>query len=73
MKRALMYIAPSALFALWIWIIVQGIDEMTAQERNNHSIARLMGCVYHGRLDTVPDLLIFDCAGSIEIHEEIKW
>jgi branched-subunit amino acid transport protein len=38
MKRALMYIAPSALFALWIWIIVQGIDDMTAQEHNNHAI-----------------------------------
>jgi hypothetical protein len=73
MKRALMYIAPSALFALWIWIIVQGIDEMTAQEHNNHAIARLMACEYHGRLDAVPNLLIFDCAGSIEIHKEIKW
>jgi hypothetical protein len=73
MKRAMMYITPIALFAMWIWFIVQGIDEMTAQERNNHAIARLMGCEYHGRLDAVPDLLIFDCAGSIEIHEEIKW
>jgi hypothetical protein len=73
MKRALMYIAPSALFALWIWIIVQGIDDMAAQERNNHAIARLMACEYHGRLDTVPDLLIFDCAGRIELHKEIEW
>jgi len=73
MKKALMYIAPSALFALWIWIILQGNNEMTAEERNNHAIARLMACEYHGRLDTVPDLLIFECAGGIELHEEIKW
>jgi hypothetical protein len=73
MKRALMYIVPSALFALWIWIIVQGIDDMTAQERNNHAIARLMACEYRGRLDTVPDMLIFECASGIELHEEIEW
>jgi hypothetical protein len=73
MKRALMYIAPSALFALWIWIIVQGIDDMTAQEHNNHAIARLMACEYRGRLDAVPDLLIFECASGIELHKEIKW
>ncbi len=73
MKTALMYIAPSAVFALWIWIIVQGIDDMTAQERNNHAIARLMACEYRGRLDAVPDLLIFECASGIELHKEIKW
>jgi hypothetical protein len=73
MKRALMYIAPSALFSLWIWIIVQGIDDMAAQERNNHAIARLMACEYRGRLDTVPDLLIFECASGIELHKEIEW
>jgi hypothetical protein len=73
MKRALMYIAPSALFALWIWIIVQGIDDMATQEQNNHAIARLMACEYRGRLDTVPDLLIFVCASGVELHEEIKW
>jgi hypothetical protein len=73
MKRAMMYITPIALFAMWIWIIVQGIDEMSAQERNNHAIARLMRCEYHGRLDAVPDLLIFECASGIELHEEIQW
>jgi hypothetical protein len=73
MKRALMYIAPSALLVLWVWIIVQGIDDMTAQENSNHAIARLNGCKYIGRLDNADSILIHNCAGKIELVEEIKW
>ena len=73
MNKAAAIVIPAALFAAAIWAITLGIDRMVAQERNNHAIARLMGCEYHVRLDAVPNLLIFDCAGSIEIHKEIKW
>jgi hypothetical protein len=73
MNRAVAILIPAALFALAIWTIVRGIEPMVAQENNNHAIARLLGCEYRGRLDGVPDVLVFACAGSIELHEEIKW
>jgi branched-subunit amino acid transport protein len=73
MKRAMMYITPIALFALWVWIIVQGIDDMTAQENNNHAIARLLGCEYVGRLENVDGILIHKCGSKVEFVEELKW
>jgi len=73
MNRAAAILIPAALFAAAIWGIVRGINVMSAQENNNHAIARLMGCKYQGRLDNVPHVLIFQCNGTIELHEEIKW
>lgn len=63
----------SALFALWFWIIVQGIDDITAQENSNHAMARLNGCEYIGRLENADGVLLHRCAGKIELAEEIKW
>jgi hypothetical protein len=73
MKKAVAILIPAAFFALAIWGIVQGIEPMVSQENNNHAIARLLGCEYRGRLDRVPDVLVFACASGIELHEEIKW
>jgi len=68
-----MYIGPIALFALWLYLIVQGIHEMTAQERSNHALGRLMGCEYLGRLDEVAGVLVYKCYTGIELQPEFKW
>jgi hypothetical protein len=52
---------------------VQGIDDMTAQENNNHAIARLLGCEYVGRLENVDGILIHKCGSKVEFVEELKW
>ena len=73
MKRALMYIVPSALFALWIWIIVQSIEPMVSKENNNRIHATLLGCTYMGKSKDFDAVLYFDCDGRIELHKEIQW
>jgi len=73
MSKAAVVLVPAALLAAAIWIIIRGIDVMVAQENSNHAIARVMGGVYQGRLDSVSHVLIFQCGGIIELHEEIKW
>jgi hypothetical protein len=73
MKRAAVILIPAALFTAAMWVIVRGIDVQVAQENSNHAIARLMECEYQGRLDRVPEVLVFRCSSGIELHEEIKW
>jgi hypothetical protein len=73
MKRALMHLTPVALFAMWVWVVISGIDPMVTQENNNHAIARLLGCEYIGRLKEVSGIILHKCDGKIELVEELKW
>jgi hypothetical protein len=73
MKRALGWIVPAALFAVWIWVIVLGIGPMVSKENNNRVHALLLGCQLLGKSKDVEQILYFDCAGRIELHKEIDW
>lgn len=73
MKRALGYIVPAALFAVWIGVIVQGIGPMVSKENNNRVHALLLGCQLLGKSKDVEQILYFDCDGRIELHKEIDW
>lgn len=73
MKRALGYMIPAALFAVWLWIIVSGIEPMVSKENNNRVHALLLGCQLLGKSKEVEQILYFDCAGRIELHKEINW
>ena len=73
MSKAAAILIPAALFAAAMWGIVQGIDLMVAEERNNRFHAMLLGCTYMGPMEKMDEVLIFDCAGRIELHKEIQW
>ena len=73
MNRAVAILIPAALFAAWLWIIVQGIDRMAAQERSNRFHAMLLNCSYIGKSKDLDAVLYFDCKGQIELHREIEW
>jgi hypothetical protein len=73
MNKAAVMLVPAALFAAAIWGIVQGIDLMVAQERNNRFHAMLLNCTYIGPMEKMEQVLIFDCADRIELHKEIQW
>jgi hypothetical protein len=73
MKRALGYMIPVALFAVWIWVIVLGIGPMVSKENNNRVHALLLGCQLLGNSKDVEQILYFDCNGRIELHKEIDW
>lgn len=73
MKRALGYIVPAALFAVWIGVIVLSIEPMTSKANNNRVHALLLGCQLLGNSKDVEQVLYFDCNGRIELHKEIDW
>lgn len=73
MKRALEYITPVALFAVWLWVIVSGIEPMASKANNNRVHALLLGCQLLGNSKDVEQILYFDCNGRIELHKEIDW
>lgn len=73
MKRALGYIVPAALFAVWIWVIILGIEPMTSKANNNRVHALLLGCQLLGNSKDVEQILYFECNGKIELHKEINW
>ena len=73
MTKAAVMLVPAALFAAAIWGIVQGIEPMVAKERNNKFHAMLLGCTYMGPMEKMEQVLVFDCAGRIELHKEIEW
>jgi hypothetical protein len=72
-KRAAAILVPAALFAAWLWVIVQGIEPMVSRDNNNKFHAMLLGCKYIGSAKDVEHVLYFDCAGKIELHREINW
>jgi hypothetical protein len=73
MKRAVAILIPAAFFAAAILGIVHGIDLMVAKENNNRFHAMLLGCTYMGRMEKLEEVLVFDCAGKIELHKEFDW
>lgn len=73
MNRAVSILIPAALFVAWVWVIVQGIDSMAAQERGNRFHAMLLNCKYMAKSKEIDALLYFDCDGNIELHKEIQW
>jgi hypothetical protein len=73
MNKAAAILIPAALFAAAMWGIVQGIEPMVAKERNNKFHAMLLGCSYMGPMEKMEQVLVFDCAGRIELHKEIEW
>ena len=73
MTKAAVIIIPAALFAAAIWAITLGIDRMVVKEGNNRFHAMLLNCTYIGPMDKMEQLLVFDCAGRIELHKEIQW
>jgi hypothetical protein len=73
MKRALGLIVPAALFAVWLWVIVAGIEPMVSKENNNRFHAVLLGCQLLGSAKEIESVLYFDCNGKIELHKEINW
>ena len=73
MSKAAAILIPAALFAAAIWGIVQGIDRMVAQENNNKFHAMLLSCTHIGKMEKLEEVLVFDCAGKIELHKEINW
>lgn len=73
MKRALGYLVPAALFAVWIGVIVVSIDPMVSKENNNRVHALLLGCQLLGSAKEIESVLYFDCNGKIELHKEINW
>jgi hypothetical protein len=72
-KRAAAILVPVALFAAWLWVIVQSIEPMVSRENNNKFHAMLLGCKYIGKMEKIEEVLIFDCANKIELHKEINW
>jgi hypothetical protein len=72
MNRVAAILIPAALFAAAMWGIVQGIEPMVTQERNNRFHAMLLGCSYIGTMEKMEQVLVFDCAGQIELHKEIE-
>jgi len=73
MSKAAAIVIPAALFAAAMWGIVHGIDFMVSRENNNKFHAMMLGCKYMGRMEKMEQVLVFDCAGKIELHKEIKW
>jgi hypothetical protein len=73
MSKAAAILIPAALFAAAIWGIVHGIDLMVSKENNNRFHAMLLGCKYMGQMEKMDEVLIFDCAGKIELHKAIHW
>jgi hypothetical protein len=72
MTKAAAIVIPAALFAAAMWGIVQGIDLMVSKENNNRFHAMLLGCTYIGPMEKMEQVLVFDCAGRIELHKEIE-
>ena len=73
MSKAAAIVIPAALFAAAIWGIVHGIGLMVSKENNNKFHAMLLGCTHIGKMEKMEQILIFDCAGRIELHKEIQW
>jgi hypothetical protein len=73
MSKAAAIVIPAALFAAAIWGIVHGINLMVSKENNNRFHAMLLGCKYMGPMEKMEQVLVFDCAGRIELHKEIEW
>jgi hypothetical protein len=73
MKRALGYMFPAALFAVWLWVIVAAINPMVSRNNNNRFHALLLGCQFLGSVKDIDNVLYFDCNGQIELHKEINW
>jgi hypothetical protein len=73
MSKAAAIVIPAALFAAAIWGIVHGINLMVSKENNNRFHAMLLGCKYMGPMEKMEQVLVFDCAGQIELHKEIEW
>jgi len=73
MTKAAAIVIPAALLAAAIWGIVLGIDRMVVKENNNKFHAMLLNCSYMGPMEKMEEVLIFDCAGQIELHREINW
>jgi hypothetical protein len=73
MSKAAAIIIPAALFAAAIWGITLGIDRMVVKENNNRFHAMLLECKYMGPMEKMEQVLVFDCAGRIELHKEIEW
>ena len=73
MKRAVAMLVPAALFAAAITSIVMAIEPMVAKERNNKFHAMLLGCTHLGKMEKLEEVLVFECAGKIELHKEVDW
>jgi hypothetical protein len=73
MSKAAAIVIPAALFAAAITSIVLAIGPMVAKERNNRFHAMLLNCSYMGPMEKMEQVLVFDCAGRIELHKEIEW
>jgi hypothetical protein len=73
MSKAAVVLVPAALFAAAIWAITLGINSMVMKENNNKFHAMLLECKYMGRMEKMEQVLVFDCAGRIELHKEIEW
>jgi hypothetical protein len=73
MKKAVAMLIPAAFFAAAIWGIVHGIEPMVVKENNNRFHAMLLGCTHIGKMEKMEQVLVFDCAGKIELHKEIEW
>jgi hypothetical protein len=73
MNKAAAILIPAALFAAAIWGIIHGIGLMVSKENNNKFHAMLLGCTHIGKMEKMEQILIFDCAGQIELHKEIQW
>ena len=73
MNKAAAILIPAALFAAAMWGIVRGIDSMVSRENNNRFHAMLLNCSYMGPMEKMEQVLVFDCAGRIELHKEIQW
>jgi hypothetical protein len=73
MSKAAVMLVPAALFAAAIWAITLGIDRMVVKENNNKFHAMLLNCTYMGPMEKMEQVLVFDCAGRIELHKEIEW
>jgi hypothetical protein len=73
MSKAAAILIPAALFAAAIWGIIHGIGLMVSKENNNKFHAMLLGCTHIGKMEKMEQILIFDCAGRIELHKEIQW
>jgi hypothetical protein len=73
MKRAVAMLIPAAFFAAAISGIVLAIEPMVVKENNNKFHAMLLGCTHIGKMEKLEEVLVFDCAGKIELHKEIEW
>jgi hypothetical protein len=73
MKKAVAMLIPAAFFAAAVSGIVLAIEPMIVKENNNKFHAMLLGCTHIGKMEKLEEVLVFECAGKIELHKEVDW